>query len=377
MKICIIRNSEGPMNAQLIRIGTALNKTDNEIFFVTRVRDTDDENQVIKKKINIDGKDFTNYEIQLPAVIGGGIKNIIPLLKYQRELYYWLKNNQDKFDVIHAIDYDVGSIALKIAQKFNKKLVYHIADFYSDSRLNIPVHLKSYLRKKEFNIINKAEATIICSEDRKEQIAGSHPKKLVIIHNTPPLKQIKTEIVKVSSSRNLEIAYVGGLEKKRFIDQVIPVIERQPMFNLTLAGSVGDARESVSEVSSISNITYLGKIPYNKALEIYKKVDIMFAIYDPFHPNHKYSAANKVYEAMLLGKPIIVAKNTGMDKIVEAENMGYVIDFNSDALEQILLHINDNRKELYEKSKNAFNAYSKYSWEVMEERIIKLYQNLD
>lgn len=377
MKICIIRNSEGPMNAQLIRIGTALNKTDNEIFFVTRVRDTDDENQVIKKKINIDGKDFTNYEIQLPAVIGGGIKNIIPLLKYQRELYYWLKNNQDKFDVIHAIDYDVGSIALKIAQKFNKKLVYHIADFYSDSRLNIPVHLKSYLRKKEFNIINKAEATIICSEDRKEQIAGSHPKKLVIIHNTPPLKQIKTEIVKDSSSRNFEIAYVGGLEKKRFIDQVIPVIERQPMFNLTLAGSVGDARESVSEVSSISNITYLGKIPYNKALELYKKVDIMFAIYDPFHPNHKYSAANKVYEAMLLGKPIIVAKNTGMDKIVEAENMGYVIDFNSDALEQILLHINDNRKELYEKSKNAFNAYSKYSWEVMEERIIKLYQNLD
>src|SRR5699024_1605188 len=110
--------------------------------------------------------------------------------------------------------------------------------------------------------------------------------------------------------------------------------------------------------------------------ELYKETDIMFAMYDPSHPNHRYSAANKVYEAMLLGKPIIVANNTGMDKIVRSENMGYTIDFNQEAFKNLLLHIENNREEVLEKSKNAYEAYSRYSWEEMEKRITRLYKNL-
>lgn len=98
MRICIIRNSEGPMNAQLIRIGTALNKTDHEFFFVTRNRDASDEEKVVKKTMTIDGQSIPNYEIQLPAMIGGGVKNVIPLMKYRKILTQWLKDNQKKFD---------------------------------------------------------------------------------------------------------------------------------------------------------------------------------------------------------------------------------------------------------------------------------------
>lgn len=376
MKICIIRNSEGPMNAQLIRIGTALSKTNNDFFFITRSRDADSDEKVIKKSLNIAGKNIPNYEIQLPAIIGGGIKNIVPLMKYNKILYNWLKNNRDKYDAIHAVDYDAASVAMKIKNKYDKKFVYHIADFYADSRLNIPGFLKTYLRKKEYNIINHADSTIICSEDRKEQIAGSHPKNLVVVHNTPPIEQEEPQINPILDKEKLELTYVGGLEKKRFIDQIIPIIKKLPDYRLTLAGSIGDARETVAEIPNIDNITFLGKVAYEEALELYKEADIMFAMYDPNHPNHRYSAANKVYEAMLLGKPIIVANNTGMDKIVRTENMGYTIDFNQEAFKDLLFYIGNNRDELLEKSKNAYDAYSRYSWEEMEKRIISLYEKL-
>lgn len=376
MKICIIRNSEGPMNAQLIRIGTALSKTDNDFFFVTRNRDANGEEKVIKKTLNIAGKNYINYEIQLPAMIGGGVKNIVPLMKYNEILYKWLKDNRDKYDAIHAVDYDAGSIALKIKKKYNKKLVYHIADFYAESRLNIPGFLRTYLRKREYNIINNVDSTIICSEDRKEQIAGSHPKNLIVVHNTPPIEQKEPEINPILDKEKLELTYVGGLEKKRFINQVIPIVKSLPDYKLTLAGSIGDARESIEEIPNIDNINFLGKVAYEEALELYKEADIMFAMYDPSHPNHRYSAANKVYEAMLLGKPIIVANNTGMDKIVRSENMGYTIDFNQEAFKDLLIHIKNNRNELLEKSKNAYEAYSRYSWDEMEKRIINLYEKL-
>ena len=376
MRICIIRNSEGPMNAQLIRIGTALSKTDHEFFFVTRNRDASNEDKVIQKNLNIAGKNVPNYEIQLPAMIGGGIKNIVPLMKYNKILYNWLENNRDKYDAVHAIDYDVASVAMKIKNKYDKELVYHIADFYADSRLNIPNFLKTYLRRKEYDIINHADATIICSEDRKEQIEGSNPNNLIVVHNTPPIEQQELKKSSILDKEKIELTYVGGLEKKRFIDQVIPVVKDLPNYGLTLAGSIGDAKETVAEISDIDNITFLGKVAYDEALQLYKEADVMFAIYDPSHPNHKYSAANKVYEAMLLGKPIIVANNTGMDKIVRTENMGYTIDFNQEAFKDLLLYIENNREEVLEKSKNAYEAYSRYSWEEMEKRIIDLYQKL-
>lgn len=376
MRICIIRNSEGPMNAQLIRIGTALSKTDNEIFFITRNRDTNSNQEIIEKTMNIAGKTYRNYEIQIPAMIGGGIKNIIPLMKYNKVLYNWLKDNKEQYDAIHAVDYDVGSIALKIKKKYDKKLIYHIADFYAESRLNIPERLKNYLRKKEYSVINQADATIICSEERKEQIKGSQPNNLIIVHNTPAIEQEEYKINPIIDNKIIKISYVGGLEKKRFIDKVIPVIKELPNYRLTLAGPIGDARETVEQIQKTDNITFLGKIPYEEALELYKETDIMFAMYDPSHPNHRYSAANKVYEAMALGKPIIVANNTGMDKIVRSENMGYTIDFSQEDFRNLLLHIENNKEEVLEKSKNAYRAYSKYSWKEMEDRIIDLYQNL-
>jgi len=375
MKICIIRNSEGPMNAQLIRIGTALNKTDNEFFFLTRNRDSDSDQKIIKKEIEIQGTKIVNYEIQLPAMIGGGIKNIVPLIKYNNILYDWLDDNKEMYDAIHAVDYDTGSVALKIKKKHEKKIIYHIADFYADSRLKIPNIIKKYLRNKEYNVIDNADATIICTDDRKEQIAGSNPKNLTVVHNTPPVKQKDLVINPIDDK--IKITYVGGQEKKRFIDQAISTIKNRSNYQLTLAGSVGDARESIRDISNIKNIDFMGKVSYDRALELYENTDMMFAIYDPNHPNHRYSAANKVYEAMLLGRPIVVANNTGMDKIVRAEDMGYTIDFNQESFEKLLEYLSNNKEELYNKSKNSYQAYSKYSWKKMQQRIINLYHEIE
>lgn len=378
MRVCVIRNAEGKMNAQLERVVSALSETENDYFIVTRNRDATEKGIIIENEIIIDNKKIKNYEIQLPAAIGGGLKNIVPVMEYKRILSKWLKDNIDKYDAIHAIDYDVGSVALKICKKNNKKLIYHIADFYADSRLSIPLLAKNVLRKSEYKIINNADATIICSEDRLKQIEGSLPKKVIVLHNTPARKQLITKSdVKLTEKDSLVLTYVGGLEKKRFIDKVISVMKEKTNFKLILAGSLGDARESFKDINNIENITYLGKQPYEKALELYQSTDIMFAMYDPNHPNHRYSAANKVYEAMLMGKAIIVAKDTGMDKIVEEENMGYVIDFDQQKFSELLTHISINREELYEKSLNAYQAYKKYSWEEMKKRLILLYEELD
>ena len=99
----------------------------------------------------------------------------------------------------------------------------------------------------------------------------------------------------------------------------------------------------------------------------------MFSIYDPSVKNHKYSAPNKIYEAMILKKPIIVARNTGMDKIVEKNNMGVVINYDKAEFEEKLKELVADKKLMSTMGENAAKAYNEYCWEKMKSRLIEIY----
>jgi len=83
---------------------------------------------------------------------------------------------------------------------------------------------------------------------------------------------------------------------------------------------------------------------------------------------------------MLMGKrQLVVAANTGMDKIVKKENMGYIIDFNQTNFSELLTHIFKKiAKNFMKKVLNCpARAYKKYSWEEMKKSICSLYEELN
>ena len=99
------------------------------------------------------------------------------------------------------------------------------------------------------------------------------------------------------------------------------------------------------------------------------------------HPtvgNHYYAAPNKLYEALMLGKPLIMVKNTGMSEIVTQFNIGEVIDYNSESLKVAIENLIAKRNEWPEISFKMKKLYQKhYSWDEMEKRLISLYRELE
>jgi len=175
---------------------------------------------------------------------------------------------------------------------------------------------------------------------------------------------------------NLTLTYVGALSEKRFIKSAIEIIKDIPNITLHIAG-MGTLTEYAKDMSSkYTNINFHGMVDYKEALKLYSKTDLMFALYDPGVPNHKYSAPNKVYEAMMLGKPIIVAKNTGMDKIVKDNEMGLIINYSEKEFKNLLFSILDKSINLEELGTNAKRAYQNYSWCEMKERLVNLYKKI-
>lgn len=379
MKVCITRNDEANMNASLLRVTTALLEKSDDICLLTRSR-YGESNQIETRPFEVDSKTVMNSEISIKGKPSGGLKNIFQLLKLEWQTTKWMIKNRQNFDVLHAFDLDMGLPAYLIKKLFNKKYVYHIADFYADSRNNLPAFSKTIIRRLEMMVINQAETVIVCTEERKEQIRGSKPKNTVVVHNTPILSESIKDII--SNNQSLEnnrvvFTYVGSLTKRRFIMDIIEVISQEPLAELIIAGT-GEVVDYVDDMSKKhENITFLGKIDYNEALSLYTKSDIMFAIYDPAVPNHKYSAPNKVYEAMMTGKPIIVAKGTGIDSIVKDNNMGIVMDYSKEAFNETLNKIVHNELDINKMGINANEAYGNYSWEEMKLRIQDIYSGLE
>lgn len=315
----------------------------------------------------------------IPAMFGGGIKkNLLSLSKFQIKLYKWLKKHRDEYDIIHSFDFDTGFTASKIAKKYSKVLIYHILDFYVDSH-NIPSgYLKSKVKSAEFSIINSADATIICTEKRSEQIAGTNPKKLEIIHNTPKaVNYISDNFCELKNSSRCKIVYVGILTGSRFLREIIKFVEQDERFEFHIGG-FGIMEDEVAEsAQKCDRIFYYGKLPYEKTLALEQSCDIMTAIYDPNVPNHKFAAPNKFYESLMLGKPVIMARNTGFDEIIEKNRIGCLIDFSEKGLFDGFNHLLSQKNEwvsMGDRMKRLYNE--QYSWDEMKKRLIRLYSEI-
>jgi glycosyltransferase involved in cell wall biosynthesis len=125
------------------------------------------------------------------------------------------------------------------------------------------------------------------------------------------------------------------------------------------------------------NINFYGKTLYDQTIALEKNSDLMVALYDPKIDNHIYAAPNKFYEALMLGKPLIMVKKTGFSDIIDKYDFGVTIEYSKVSLESGIDYLIDKRHQWHSMS-NGMKKFFKdnYDWRIMEERLIKFYNTL-
>lgn len=329
------------------------------------------------EKIEANNRCINIKVLKKTAKYAGGMKSILKLISFEWWLIRNLIKRKKEVDIIHSCDFDTAIPARIISKIYKKKLVYDIFDYYIDSHY-VPNKLKRIVEKTEIKIINKADLTIICTEQRKEQIKKAIPKKCIVIYNTPDIEtyNLDNKILK-SNSDKLKLVYVGILQENRLLKEIGEKIKENSEIELHIGG-FGTLEEYFEELSrKYSNVFYYGKMEYKDVLSLEKDCDVLFATYNPSISNHKYSAPNKLYEAMALGKPIIVCKGTGIDKIVNREKIGYSISYDANRFISYVKKINEDEKLREEFSHNAKKIYNEqYSGIQMERKLIQGYEYL-
>lgn len=334
-----------------------------------------------KKIKNYNNVTLNNHKInchffKFNAGYGESIVNVIGLFLFQIWLFFTLFVHHKKYKYIHACDFDCGFISMIISKLFKKKLIYDMYDYYSDSR-PMSAKVEKIINNLENRVINNSEVSIICGEWRFEQIKDAIPKKVVIIHNTPDIRNIDDKSLIKSSNKKIKIGYVGILQDHRLIIEILEKLKDNKKYELHIGG-FGKYEKYIQELSeNHKNIYFYGSLPYSDVLCLEQECDILFATYDPSIKNHKFSAPNKIYEAMALGKPIIVCKDTGIDKLVIENEIGLSTEYNADDFAKKLEDLIKNKDKMIEMGDKAKKLYNrKYNWISMEKELIKIYESL-
>ena len=381
MKICFIRSDKGYPDSRVEKEMYALSG-EHEVFLLGWNREASGED-VIREVHRIHDRDFDYYLIPGPAEYGGGMKKMIgPMRRFWRRAFDFLSANEQMYDVIHVVNFDTADPAFKAARKFNKKIVYDIFDYYSDS-YNAPGPAKSVIRKIENGYIGSADITIICSGERRQQIAGASPKSLIVVENSPEDIAVRDDFVLAqgSSPDKPKAVYAGMLVFDRFLKETAEFMMSRNDIEWHVAG-YGVLQSFIEDCAErCDNIFYYGKLPYDDILALEKKCDIMTALQNPQVANNRYSAPNKFYEAMMLGKPLIMVKNGSLYKEIENGGIGEVIDasggYVSGEIGKAFDRLLDRRGDWEEMGRKARKLYEeKYPWSKSAKALLDGYRSL-
>lgn len=308
---------------------------------------------------------------------GDGFKSLPKLIIFQFWILYSLFIKRKQYSIMHSCDFDCVIPCFLVKKMFNKKLIYDIFDYYIHSRY-IPDKIQNIVERIDIGIINSSDAIIICIEERYKQIEKSSPKRVEVIHNSPNYKFIKSSIkLCKSSNEKLKIVYIGILQKNRLLIEISELIGNYTNIELHIGGFgyFENYFKALSEKSD--NIYYYGQLNYSDVLQLESECDILFATYNPQIMNHRFSAPNKLYEAMALKKPVIVCTNTGVDELINRYNMGLSIDYKAEEFFRIILILQENLNMRIKMGQNGRNAYDEmFSWNIMERKLSALYLDL-
>ena len=289
------------------------------------------------------------------------------------EFSFLLKNY---CDIVHACDLDTLWPAIMIKSFKKVKLFYTIYDLYAYVIPNgvfqeIRDLIKYLVKCVELNGIKFTDTLFLVDKLRYCEVKSAKIKNLEYIYNSPP--DIYYDIYK--SKNKLVLFYGGTISKERGLIHILEAIQDMDDVKLVIAGS-GD-EEIVRKITSNEKTEYLGWIPYKDILTKSLESDIIFRFNDPNNLRTETASPNKLFEAMMCVKPIIMNSEMKNSKIVKKEKCGIVVPYGDvNAIKKAIIKLKDPalRNKL---GLNGRKAYEKeYSWSIMEKRLLNCYNEV-
>jgi glycosyltransferase involved in cell wall biosynthesis len=304
--------------------------------------------------------------IRIVRIHNTGIMKILPLDLFKNPLW-WRKafkkalelyESSFRFDVVHCHDLDTLKSGVWLKNKLGIKLVYDAHEIfgYMVAR-TMPKSVSSFAfcMEKKWSITDKPITIVMNCND--------------VISKT--YQPTKNDVCTIS--------YIGVLHKSRMFPELVDIIGKIKNVRFVIAGKKENLYDEVkSRCEKYDNITFLGSIPFNEVIPKTLESDVVVCMINPNDMNNKIALANKQFEAIVCGRPIICTKNTYSGDMTEKLQCGLVVDYNLDAIKEAIIKLRDDPKLCEKLGRNGLKAaIDKYNWNEQKKKLLAICAKLN
>ena len=121
----------------------------------------------------------------------------------------------------------------------------------------------------------------------------------------------------------LRIFFSGSLASGRGIPFLEDLLASSPAVEVVAAGWIYD--DAARRLCSRERVSYQGIVSAEQAAKIACSCDFILCLYSPDVPNNIHASPNKIYDAALIGMPVIINAEVNASEFVQSQGLGYVL----------------------------------------------------
>ncbi|RAW01618.1 glycosyltransferase family 4 protein [Pseudochryseolinea flava] len=324
--------------------------------------------------------------------------------RFKKAIPNWVKNNN--IQILHVHDLPLAGTALKLRDTLKIPVVCDFHENYPDAlrtwfawKKNPLSRLKNALfmnadrwTKFERQATLQADHVIAVVDEMKQRLIKQYnadAQRITIVSNTEEMSFVKQQedpTIYQAYAGKFIMVYSGNIGPHRGVDTGISAmayLKDIPEIIFVIIGSGSKAvmahLKSLTEKLNVQHsVHFLGRQPFQKFYSFMKFADVN-TIPHKSNGHTDNTIPHKLFQTMMVGKPVLVSSSAPLNRVVSAAKSGVV--FKADDAEDMAAKI----KELYRDPKlretlgnNGVNATLKgtLNWEHEQISLISLYKKL-
>jgi len=394
MRIGMILDAVFPPDPRVENEAVSLVKAGHEVFLFCLHYGQQKQSEVIN---GIEVKRYLSNTLEYKV---SALAYTIPLYTFlmKRKIRQFIKEN--KVEVLHIHDIRIAGAVFGVNKKYKLPTVLDLHENRPEIMRFYP-HLLRFPGKyvisskkwknKEEEFIRKATTVIVVTSEAKDEIKKRLPidtDKIVEVPNTVRQSFYKNprvypEILK-QYSNSFVVLYIGDTGLRRGLKTAIKSVHliKNKIENIKLV-IVGKNTSDIILKNLVKNLQVEAHVDFLgwKDQSLFQSYILSSAIcISPLHRNvhHDTTYANKIFQYMSLGRPVLGSNASAQEKIIKKANAGLihqdrdVQDFSNKVLE---LYNNKDLREEFGKNGSEF-IENEFSWENTSKKLLHVYANL-
>ena len=278
-------------------------------------------------------------------------------------------------DVVCAVNEELACAVLPFRGWLYQRLVCDIFDSLSARTGDRPWPVRKALSAAG-NLALRGADRLIATDEHRKGLLGHFAAKTVVIENVP--EDPGEELARSMPSGPVSIWVGGSLEEIRGLRQLLDAIEPLEEVRIVSAGWPYDAFSSEVFLKH-PRVDYRGVVTARQALQLAASCDAVFCYYSPINVYMVHASPNKVYDAMAVGRPVLINLEVRLAEWVGQAGVGYTCAYaDVDCLRSVIVQLSARREALPEFAANARRRFlDRHHWGLMETRLAELYRGFD